>query len=73
MQVWRCKCGKRQRFESGMPPKDCQGCEECGTTLAQHPDGHKPLQPHRPKKQFDRNTGQPARPICEDCYATIRD
>lgn len=69
MQTWRCKCGNRKYYESGMPPRDCQGCEECGTTYAQSPEGHKPLQPHTWKPQFDRNTGEPTRPICSQCGA----
>lgn len=45
MQYWRCKCGKRRSFGQLSPPK-CRGCEECGTTLARHPDYHEEPQDH---------------------------
>lgn len=69
MQFWRCQCGKSEKYESGMPPQACEGCDECGTTYAQHPDDHKPRIDHDWKPQFDRNTGEPGRPVCRRCYA----
>lgn len=69
--LWRCKCGKAEYYESGMPPQDCQGCDECGTTYAQSPDGHKPRIPHDPKPQFNRDTGRPDRPYCRRCHQRL--
>jgi len=68
MQYWRCKCGKRSLHESGMTPKNCQGCDECGTTYAQHPDDHKEKIPHDFEPRFDPITGNAARPVCRRCY-----
>ena len=70
MQSYRCKCGKAEFFGSDSP-KDCQGCDECGTTFAQHPDHHKERIPHDPKPQFDRNTGKSSAPYCRSCYAKL--
>ncbi len=72
MNYLRCKCGAAEYFESGMPPQPCQGCSECGTTYAYAPDGHKPLIPHDPKPQFDRNTGEPDGGICKRCFRRIK-
>jgi hypothetical protein len=69
MIYWRCKCGKAESWESGMPPQDCQGCDKCGTTLATGPSGHKDRIPHDWKPQFNSDTGAPDRPICRRCYA----
>ena len=68
MQYWQCKCGKKKRFESGMAPRDCQGCDECGTTYAQSPKGHKPKAPHNFKIEYDINTGKPKRRRCIHCH-----
>ena len=40
MKFYRCKCGKAKAWGS-MSPQPCQSCDECGTTLASHPGGHK--------------------------------
>lgn len=69
MKYMRCKCGKAESWNSGMPSKDCQGCRECGTTFSSGPDGHKPIVPHEPQKQFDQNTGEFSHFICRRCYA----
>lgn len=46
MQYYRCKCGKAESWTS-MGVRQCSGCKECNTTLAQHPDDHKsPVPPH---------------------------
>lgn len=71
MQFRRCKCGEARRWDSGYPPKDCQGCTKCGTTLAQHPDDHQPLQPHKPKQFFSRETGQPEGWECAACRQQV--
>jgi len=67
MNYWRCKCGKQACYESGMPPRDCQGCEKCGTTFALSPDGHQPLAPHRLVPRYSRDTGQFTHWECEVC------
>ena len=45
MQYSRCKCGKVERWCSGYPIKDTDGCTDCGTTLATHPYEHRELVP----------------------------
>lgn len=68
MRYMRCKCGKRTGFtSSGF--QDCQGCEECGTTYSDHPDFHKPLQPHEWGEKFNQNTGKPYK-VCTRCHKT---
>jgi len=68
MQYRRCKCGKCECWDSGDPPMPCEGCIECGTTFAQHPDDHKPLEPHDWEPRFDPRTGAAARPECRRCH-----
>jgi len=46
---------------------DCQGCTECNTTFAHHPDYHKELQPHNWKIVYNENTGKPYK-RCKDCH-----
>lgn len=53
MQYSRCKCGTAERWCSGYPIHDCEGCEICGTTLAFGASTHKPLQPHTWQKIED--------------------
>ncbi len=69
MQFWRCECGKCEKYESGMPPQPCEGCDECGTAFAQRPGDHVQKIGHDWKPQFDGDAGKPARPICKRCYA----
>lgn len=58
MIILRCKCGDKI-MQTSMGGKDCQGCEDCKTTFAGHPDQHKELQPHKfDKKLFNQNTGK---------------
>lgn len=45
MKYYRCKCGKAEMWGSD-GPRPCQGCDECHTTLAGHPDDHKEPIPH---------------------------
>jgi hypothetical protein len=68
MQYGRCECGAVQSWDSGMPQHDCQGCEECNTTIASYKTGHKPLQRHKPKKKFNQNTGEFSHYHCSECY-----
>lgn len=71
MQYYRCRCGKRTYHESGMPPRECQGCEKCQTTFAQHPDGHDPLQTHDwGEVRVEGPESAPTRwQQCKRCYA----
>lgn len=68
MIAMRCQCGKETYFHSGMPPRDCQGCTECGTTYASHPNHHKPLAPHTPKARYSSDTGELKGYRCAICY-----
>jgi len=45
MIYYRCKCGKQEAWGS-MPPNQCDGCSECGTTLDTHPELHRTPTPH---------------------------
>jgi hypothetical protein len=54
MNTAKCKCGKKQAWGE-MPP--CAICEECGTAPG-YSTVAEPT-PHRFKKQFDQNTGEP--------------
>lgn len=67
MRTERCKCGNAIRFGSGMTYHPCEGCEECQTTFAGHPDFHEPLQPHDFRPVYDRYTGQPEDEECTRC------
>ena len=51
---------------------DCQGCEKCGTTFSSHPEGHRPLQPHKYKIMYDDHTGKPYK-RCDLCGHTEKD
>ena len=68
MNYGKCKCGAVESFGSGMVIHDCDGCEKCGTTIAGHPDGHKPLAPVEYVGKYDRNTGVPSYRGCKNCY-----
>lgn len=46
MQTYRCKCGESIMWNTGEKIHDCQGCEKCQTTFAQHPAYHHKLEPH---------------------------
>jgi hypothetical protein len=64
MQVWRCKCGKSRYYESGMAPRECQGCEECGTAY-----GGELLKPHDFEEYVDGPTSNPRRfMLCRRCH-----
>lgn len=69
MQYAQCRCGAVVRWDTGDAIHDCQGCERCQTTLARNPDGHKELQPHTPKPQYDRDDGRLSHYICTVCCA----
>lgn len=65
----RCQCGNCEHYDSRIPPADCQGCDDCGTTYAGRPEDHKPKIPRDWKPQFNRDTGAPDRPRCRRCMA----
>lgn len=52
MQYMRCKCGKRESFNSGMPTPACVTCEKCGSTLWFNAEGHPKPIPHLYKAQL---------------------
>lgn len=68
MQHWRCQCGELTISESGMPPQDCDGCDDCGTTFAQSPGGHKPREPHKMRPRFNPSDGLPEGGSCSVCF-----
>jgi hypothetical protein len=50
---------------------DCQGCDECKTTLAQGPELHRDIAPHEWQNRWtvDKVTGQRGKErICLHCY-----
>ena len=71
MNYRRCKCGKCESWESGMPPRDCQGCDECKTTFASGKSGHKPLMPHTLALRYSELTGEPSHYICTECLTQV--
>lgn len=81
MNYWRCQCGKQQKWESGMPPFDCEGCDECGTTLARGAGGHRPkteqhewIEESTTRTLPDGSTEiHRERAYCAKCYSTRRE
>jgi hypothetical protein len=69
----RCQCGKREIWESGMPPKDCAGCDDCGTTYGRGPSEHKPRIPHDWTPRFNSRTGVHERNLCRRCLQVDRE
>lgn len=73
MNRWTCECGKTTWVESGMPPRDCQGCDECGSTLSFN---HKAM-PVKKKNEHDlhirysEKTGKPKFYLCHTCWERI--
>lgn len=70
MMHYRCKCGKSKAFGSDHP-RPCQGCHECGTTLAMHPDHHKAVEPHDLKLYYSQQTGKPSHYRCKLCMEKV--
>ncbi len=58
MRYMRCKCGKAECWTS-MGSPECNGCNECKTTLAESPTGHRDLAPHEWHEEWaiDKKTG----------------
>ena len=70
MKYYRCKCGKSESWGS-LPPRPCEGCEECNTTLASHPDYHRSPDDHtfvETKVKIDGGHGILTR--CQYCHKT---
>lgn len=67
MRYARCKCGKAEAWTTdGF--QDCQGCDDCGTTFASHPDHHKQKTEHDWEVRYSRTTGEPEKRECARCY-----
>lgn len=67
MRYERCKCGKATAWTTDSF-QDCQGCDECGTTYAGHPDFHKPKIAHEWEPRFSSSTGEPDGRQCARCH-----
>ena len=68
MQYYSCKCGKREFWGSGMISRNCEVCNECGTTMMKDLDGnYKPSEPHEYITNYNQNTGKPYQ-TCKKCY-----
>lgn len=72
MIYWRCRCGKTEYWESGMPPQRCQSCADCGSTLATRSADHKTPIAHDWEARFNPRTEARDRRTCRRCYATER-
>lgn len=72
MQYKQCKCGKAQRWDSGYGVQPCEGCEECQTTFAGHPEGHQPLQPHTFEVYYEGGKEPNPVQMCTRCHHTVR-
>ena len=69
MRYYRCKCGHRSAWSS-LGVAECEGCEKCGTTLAEGPDGHDAPAPHdwREEWTIDKQTGERGKKrVCARC------
>ena len=75
MRYMRCKCGARECWTS-MGHATCDPCEDCGTTLAESPNGHVPVTEHRwsePRGEIDAKTGERwQQRTCVACMKTER-
>lgn len=67
MRSCSCKCGKSEYFHSGMPPRECQGCDECNTQYG----NHKERVPHKLIDRFSSSTGKKESEMCEVCCETV--
>lgn len=72
MKYYRCRCGKREHWNSGFPIYDCQGCRDCNTTIAGGPEGHRtPVPPHQMARlQVESDEGEAFEHRCWDCMAS---
>ncbi len=69
MRYFRCKCGEHTAWSSmGVP--SCDGCDTCGTTLAESPNSHTEIQPHDWREEWiiDKQTGERSKQrMCLQC------
>lgn len=65
MKYVRCRCGNQIGWTS-MGSSNCEGCEECNTTLSEHPDFHDELEPHEWVTKYNVDTGEPYQ-MCKNC------
>lgn len=78
MRYWQCKCGERQGWGS-TGPRPCDWCDECKTTLACGPDGHRIIRPpHKMIKtsvdiETDDGTSVATLTRCIHCHKTKAD
>ena len=71
MQTYKCKCGLVTSWSS-MGHQPCEGCDECNTTFAQHPDDHKVREPHEWVTEQRVVDGKVVhtRTYCKNCYSS---
>lgn len=71
MRYYRCRCGKSVAWSTGGEfPQACVVCEECGSTLASHPDYHAEPIEHEWEVRYDQRTGKPFYEVCDRCGST---
>ena len=72
MKHYRCECGK-VRFFGSDSPQPCQGCDDCGTTLAQSPTMHKERIPHHytTEEMFRDGVKIKTRVYCTRCLEEV--
>lgn len=68
MKYLRCECGKREYWHSGMPPQDCEGCDDCKKTFGASPMEHKERIPHDWRPHYNSRTGKQVGHTCERCH-----
>lgn len=73
MRHYKCKCGKSEYWESGIPPMPCQGCNDCNTQYGTYNGEYREREEHQWEPRFNEKTGEPDRPICKRCYERKKD
>lgn len=74
MKYYRCKCGKMESWCSGMTPSPCKECDECHTTVAGGPDGHKRAVPHDwVGRDVETDEGDKTLTYCRWCMCKKKD
>ena len=68
MKYYRCKCGKKTAW-STRGVQDCEGCKECGTTLAERTKKQKPVADHAAVVYYRQTDGSPYL-VCSKCSST---
>lgn len=59
MRYMKCRCGKHEAWTTMGSPA-CRGCDVCGVTLAEGPEGHRTPEPHQWQEEWtiDPQTGE---------------